>query len=192
MDNLFEILIYLIIIFSFLSSFLKKKQPQKNVPSKGSSDNQDRNSSVNPPKTVKEEYDILNEIENMFKTERESSEKVSTEEKPGYNSSHYDSDWHKPVPEEHNHTDKWHTTTPSEHKPGDVWQRKSTLVESYKNKIDSKINREAEKFEQILKKRDLVKPKYTNELIADFANKENLRKFFIASEILGKPKALRR
>ncbi len=74
MDDLFQYLIYGILIFSFLSSFFKKKGPPKQnpLPREQETDSisyQEKSTSLNSDVAVKknEEYDILRELENMFK-----------------------------------------------------------------------------------------------------------------------------
>ena len=74
MDDIFKILIWGIIIFSFLRPLFKKRQTDnKTRAAKPKDDNtQFGDSSVKeyesvPPPTKNDEYDILKEIENMFK-----------------------------------------------------------------------------------------------------------------------------
>ena len=69
MDNIFEILIYLIIIVSFLSSiFKKKKQQQQRPPARQPQHEETYQTEVSVPQTEKkEEYDILRELEDFFK-----------------------------------------------------------------------------------------------------------------------------
>ena len=76
MDDLFQYLIYGILIFSFLSSFFKKKEPPKQTPQKPaqrpeSISYQQRSTKVEPEIITQknDEYDILRELESLFKGE---------------------------------------------------------------------------------------------------------------------------
>ncbi|MFZ1279839.1 MAG: hypothetical protein WAR59_03315, partial [Ignavibacteriaceae bacterium] len=73
MDDLFQYLIYGVIIFSFISSFFKKKeQPKPPVPgtkprTSSQFPREQSNVDLSQVSNKKDEYDILRELENMFK-----------------------------------------------------------------------------------------------------------------------------
>jgi hypothetical protein len=71
MDDIFQILIWLFIIISFFASFFKKKEPPKQQTPQRRYGNREDNFPVKDQPAAsagKEEYDILREIENMFRT----------------------------------------------------------------------------------------------------------------------------
>jgi hypothetical protein len=71
MDDVFQIIIWLFIIISFFASFFKKKEPPKQQTPPRRYGNQEESFPVKkqPAGTIEnEEYDILREIESMFKT----------------------------------------------------------------------------------------------------------------------------
>src|SRR3989304_2618315 len=70
MDDYFQYLIYLFIIISFLSSIFRKKDKPQSKPGEPTP-----NPPVKPKRsTSQEDYDILKEIENMFKTQSPQAE----------------------------------------------------------------------------------------------------------------------
>lgn len=185
MDNAFEILIYLIIIISFLSSIFKKKQQQQQKPPVRQPQAEDYyKAEVAEPQTQeKVEYDILKELEDFFKVGDESpKQKVPVpQEQPEIVKSS----------EEQMKTDIWKIKTESEHVYDD-WERKRQEVSKRVASVDSKVEKQAALFETSLERKA---PDYTSFAFAvrtKFKNPTTLKEYIIISEILGKPKALRR
>ncbi len=194
MDNFFEILIYLFIIVSFVNSFLKKK---KKTEKKADTTQGDKNEI---PQQVFEEKrpeasgkDILEEIQNLFNppvNEPEDKKKESFGDlwKTESYKEHYDkADYHKPTTAEHEVTTSEHTPTYSEHSLSrdKLSQKKvelpeQTVVERLlpDDQTPDYSVKTANPFLLMLKK--------------EFIEKDSLKKYIVISEILGKPKALRR
>lgn len=192
MDDLFSILIYLIIIISFLSSIFKKKKPQspppqRRVPQSGDFD-------VQPPAktTGSDDYDILREIEKMFKTGAEGS---GTSPKPARTMEIPESSENAPSSENINYeqytsagesgrTASEHEATTAEH----IYQEyvKKPL------KIDKKTEEQAKKFQALLEWKASGQDIIVRNLIRKMKNPDTIREYIMFSEILGKPKALRR
>jgi energy-converting hydrogenase Eha subunit F len=187
MDNVFEILIYLIIIISFLTSiFKKKKQQQQKPPAQQSQSDQYSQAEIAVPQArPKEEYDILRELEDFFKV----GEEPTRQEIP------------VPVPqeqpkkmtpmEEHSRTESWQTPTKSEHYV-DEWERKRSEVKKIISNVDSSIEKKAAMFEASLDKKDATFSSIALAVKSKMKNPSTLKEYIIFSEILGKPKALRR
>jgi len=194
MDNFFEILIYVLIIATFLSSlFRKKKVPQK----EGTEDTLRRPETDNRPVTRTEatpkkqagdvEFDLFKEFENLINAEeakqkpqpKELQTTVREVQKRGEDYIH--------VPEK-----SFHEQTASEHSYVDKWERKKKETEQRKQKVSSKIEKEAAQFEKLLKKDERTDFKLTSSLNQKFKDRNSLREYVIFAEILGKPKALKR
>lgn len=213
MDDLFQYLIWGIIIFSFLSSFFKKKEPPKQTPlpkakQPGSGSYQQNSDADRVVASQKQdEYDILKEIENLFKGEIKTPAPLK---KPQLASEDYYRG--------HEIKDRNIESTEDERYYRDVQKRpaienslsleesanlenrtnleRKTAIEqlSYaktKTKIDSKTEKDAEKFEMILSELEKRTTKQ-NQFISKIKNPVSVREYILFSEILGKPKALRR
>ena len=187
MDNFFEILIYLIIIISFLSSiFKKKKQQQQKPPARQPQYEETYQAEVSIPQTqTKEEYDVLRELEDFFKVGNEpAGQQIPV-----------------PVPqeqpkkmtkiEEHTLDESWHTPTASEHIAGD-WERKKEEVSKRIARVDSSVEKKAAMFEESLERKESVYSSIALSVKSKMKNPSTLKEYIIFSEILGKPKALRR
>lgn len=184
MDNFFEILIYLIIIISFLSSFFKKKEPEQKrggnqpLPKSEPSDYTDAKIETKP----EESYDILKEIENIFK------------ENMGVP---------VPKPEEENKTviqqkeeEKFQDAFDRNYDKEDVRSRVSAESRAIKSRddskrLDEKTLSDAEKFEELLKSQSEFK-KRKHPIIDKLHNPKSLKEYVLISEILGKPVAYKR
>ncbi|MDO8548585.1 MAG: hypothetical protein Q7S39_00335 [Ignavibacteria bacterium] len=186
MDNIFEILIYLFIIVSFLSSlFRKKKKPHTG--------RQEQNVTPTPePKPPQrtpqqEDYDILKEIEKMFKTnvplpEKEKEETFEKERDLKLDPEHFRTrEWQQPTHLEHK-------TTLSEH-TSESWDEKRRKADESRKAVNKKIIRQAEMFEKHLKKKGSTTDIKKN-IRQRFKEPASLKEFIIFSEIIGKPKAL--
>jgi hypothetical protein len=193
MDNLFEYLIYGFIIISFISSFFKKKKPLPKKPSNQTThpqtDRTENKITDIPPSQVPkaEEYDILKEIEGFFNVEqpKQPAAKVHTDEKMYEGAK--DRENFIPVPEK-----SFHTTTSSEHTFTDPWDIKRKELEEKKKQISPKIEKQASAYEESL----IIKESAATGIIKDInerlKNPSTLKEYVIISEIIGKPKALKR
>lgn len=209
MDDYFQILIYLIIIFAFLNSLFKKRD-KKDTPKRPSdySPPQERNtySSENEENRKQDEYDILNEIEGLFRGEKsfpsderktesdiEKAEmrKVPVEEHTEDREWHTeDKEWHSEDKEWHSESDEWHQESTTEHELDQSWH---TMNQNRRiPKIDKTIEKEAEKFEQLLTNLHEEEKFNFEGLRKKLYSPQSLKEFIIYSEILGKPKYLRR
>ena len=185
MDNAFEILIYLIIIISFLSSiFKKKKQQQQRPPEQQPQTDEQYQAQVAVPQTQsKDEYDILKELEVFFKvgTEPTRQEIPIPEQQPKKMTSI----------EEHTKSESWKTPTLSEHYADD-WERKKEEVSKRVARVDSSVEKKAEMFEESLVRKEALFSSIAMTVKSKIKNPSTLKEYIIFSEILGKPKALRR
>ncbi len=188
MDNVFEILIYAIIIISFLSSIFKKKQqPQKKPPVQQSQREdyyQSEQTEVSVPQSQqKAEYDILKELEDFFKVGDEQTERRDTVPQ------------HQPetvaTEEEHTRREIWQGKTKSEH-VADVWERKKEEVSKRVARVDSSVEKKAAMFEESLERKESAYSSLAFSVKSKMKNPSTLKEYIIFSEILGKPKALRR
>ena len=183
MDNIFEILIYLIIIISFLSSIFKKKQQQKRPPAQQPDRDDNYQSEVSTTQSKPKDYDILRELEDFFKSGDVSIDKST------------------PVPQQQTETtssieeneefDSWHEPTRSEHTV-DNWERKKGEVQKILTGVDSAIEKKAAEFEDSLWKKDKEFSGLALSIRSKFKSPSTLKEYIIFSEILGKPKAFRR
>jgi hypothetical protein len=186
MDNFFEILIYLFIIFSFLSPLFKKKkqqgqQTESKVPDLKAPD---RQINTTPPAA---DYDILKELENLFKKETPQKIGGSIEtQKSGPNLDKNISLEYKPADYDES---SWHTPTVSEHTENPNWNDTQIKSRMLKPILDKRIDELSKKFVQSeVVKRDMGNPVQTR--IRDvFRNQKTFRDYYIFSEIINKPKA---
>ena len=194
MDNFFEILIYVLIIATFLSSlFRKKKVPQK----EGTEDTLRRPETGNRPVTRTEatpkkqagdvEFDLFKEFENLINAEEAKQKPQPKELQTTVREVQKRGEDYIRVPEK-----SFHEQTASEHSYVDKWERKKKETEQRKQKVSSKIEKEAAQFEKLLKKDERTDFKLTSSLNQKFKDRNSLREYVIFAEILGKPKALKR
>jgi hypothetical protein len=188
MDNLFEILIYVIIIISFLSSIFKKKQqPQKKPPVQQPRQEDyyqvEQSEASVPQSQSKEEYDILRELEDFFKVGNEQTERRVPAPQQQTES--------LPSVEEHTKSEDWKSPTESEHYV-DQWERKKTEVKKIISSVDSSIEKKAAMFEESLERKESAYSCFALAVKSKIKNPSTLKEYIIFSEILGKPKALRR
>lgn len=171
MDNLINILVAIIIIYSFLAPlFKKKKGGDAEFPG-----------GINPSRPKQKptysgrDYDILTEIEEMMN--RGKNPPVQT------------------IPQKEEVEIKYsgeHQRTESEHKVDA--REKNVPYEYRKFKIseDERLSLERDLEKQFTSQRKVYyNPAFTR-VKSSFRNKEDFKNGFIISEILGKPKALRR
>jgi hypothetical protein len=196
MDNYFQYLLFLFIIISLLSSFFKKKDKPESKPG---------GTTPKPPvrpqsSSTQENYDILNEIENMFKTQspqpKKQPRKTTIEEKSYKPSDHTedpewhreDPEWHEEDPKWHEENPEWHEENPSEHRLENWDERRKKAQVKLRQNLNQKILKEAKMFEKSLTKNTQVVDARKN-LIKKIKQPSTLKEYVIISEILGKPKA---
>jgi hypothetical protein len=213
MDDLFQYLIYGIIIFSFLSSFFKKKVPPKQTPlprnQKTDSDSyQPQSTKVNTDVFAqnKDEYDILKELENLFKGEtnipqrqtpqsQRPQEYVEREIKDKDLDLVVDKRMQRSVEQNASIEYKQSVEERNYIEPKGTIEKRISVEEKWLNRkkatLDPKIEESAKQFERVL-----AGPRKQRAAISDFnrklKNPRTVREYILFSEILGKPKALRR
>ena len=200
MDNFLEVLIYLIIIISFLSSIFKKKTKDLPKPTRQSpaekqggfdyqTDSQSKQEQPSIYSSKEVQYDILKELENIFKTDTERKQEAAERQPvPGTTSEktrqgHFESsEWHEQTKSEHNPTYSEHTSTD--------WEKiEREKMAGKQLKIDSKVTERAEQFEKLLRKKPIKGDRFVKILRERLNNPRSLKEYIIMSEIIGKPKA---
>lgn len=200
MDALFQYLIWGIIIFSFLSSFFKKKEPPKQTPAQRNQRDDSnislKQGSSSTPEVItqkRDEYDILKEIENLFKGEVNIPQPQTRPTQEPYDFSDReikdknldmadDRRFHRSVEEKEpigfreTYDDK-------------IASRKTVLRQS--RTVSPKIEADAKKFEKLLSDKSKQRTEINNFNLR-LKNHTAIREYILFSEILGKPKALRR
>lgn len=187
MDNLFEVLIYLIIIISFLSSLFKKKEQPKTTqkPERPQTTYQNNESDgfsefeSDSAQTEASGYDILSEIENIFNQEL-GRPKAQTESLPKQVSTANE----RSLEQESVNYDRFEL----ERKAAIETQKRFQRDEI---KIDSKTEKAALMFEELLNKQR-AKTVIANPLIKKIKNPRMIKDYILVSEILNKPLALRK
>jgi len=195
MDNIFEYLIYGFIIISFISSFFKKKK-KISLPEEQSHQTllqrtditEDKFIDIPPSQEPKaEEYDILKGIESFFDVgqSQQTQKKVHTD-KEMYEGAK-DRENYMPVPEK-----SFHTLTASEHTFTDPWDVKRKELEKKKEKLRPEIEKRASEYEESLKRKESAATEIIKDINERLKNPTSLKEYIIISEIIGKPKALKR
>jgi len=200
MDDLFQYLIWGIIIFSFLSSFFKKKEPPKQTPTqrnqRADSNISLKQGSSSKPEVItqkRDEYDILKEIENLFKGEMNIPQTKPRPVKETFDYSEHETKNKYPELAD----DKRFHRSVEDKKP--IGARKTydeniisrKTVKGQTKAASAKIEAEARKFEQILAGQHKQKTGITD-FQRKLKNSVSIKEYILFSEILGKPKALRR
>ena len=193
MDNLFEYLIYGFIIISFISSFFKKKKPLPKEPSdqtplQGTDIMENKIIDIPPSqKTKAEDYNILKEIESFFDVgQPQQTEKEVHSDKKMYEGAKNRENY-IPVPEK-----SFHTLTPSEHTFTDPWDVKRKELEKKKEKLSPEIEKRASAYEESLIKKESAATGIIRDINERLKSPTSLKEYVIISEIIGKPKALKR
>lgn len=188
MDDYFQIIIYLIIIFAFLNSIFRKKNKGETPPRPANSGDIEKDKTYSTSgyaqNEKQSEYDILKEIEGLFKGEDTSTGRRRME-------SEIEKAKMRKVPEsEHVEDKEWHEQSASEHQLDESWHS----ITQYKRApaVDSVIEKEAEKFERMLAERNKEAVYPLNELLEKLYSPGTLQDYIVVSEIIGKPKYLRR
>jgi len=193
MDNIFEYLIYGFIIISFISSFLKKK---KRLPKEPSDQTLHQRTDITENKIIDippsqepkaEEYHILKGIESFFDVgkPKQAETKVHTD-KEMYEGAK-DRENYIPVPEK-----SFHTLTASEHTFTNPWDVKRKELEKKKEKLSPEIEKRVSAYEESLIKKDSAATGIIKVINERLKNPSSLKEYVIISEIIGKPKALKR
>jgi hypothetical protein len=193
MDNLFEYLIYGFIIISFISSFFKKKkrlpkEPSDQTPLQRTDIMENKIIDIPPSQEPKaEEYNILKEIESFFDVgQPQQTEKEVHSDKKMYEGAK-DRENYIPVPEK-----SFHTLTESEHTFTDPWELKRKELEKKKEKLSPEVERWASAYEESLIRKDSAATGIIKDIKERIKNPTSLKEYIIISEIIGKPKALKR
>ena len=184
MDNFFELIFILFIIFSFLAPLFKKK-PENNKPARKEeppdnnyqSDSQTANSYE---EKGQEDYDILREIEGMFNKNAEVRTPEEKEMTAMQQTTEADENAGLVTPEEK-------SLEKEEHTEQTEWHRLTDKTDY--SREDALLQEEAKKFEQSLLPKEEINIVKQN-ILASIKNTESLKEYFVISEILGNPKGL--
>jgi len=189
MEDVFTILIYLVIIISFFASFFKKKgtpkPPAQNRRNTGYDD--EYVTQTQQTKSDRSEGNILNEIENLFKEDyqvQKPQPPIFKEEIPAQS---------RQTTLEQRASDE-HLKTPSEHKMETGWERQRKQLQEQKKQISDTVAAQAAKFEELLSRKQRTgTERFTiNHIREKLIDSDNLIEYMIIGEILAKPKARRR
>jgi hypothetical protein len=193
MDNIFEYLIYGFIIISFISSFFKKKKPLPKEPSdltphQRTDITQNKIIDIPPSQRPKaEEYDILKEVENFFNVRQpQQTETKVHNDKQMYEGARDRENFIR-VPE-----NSFHTTTASEHSFTDPWDIKRKELEKSRIKLSPKIEKKISAYEESLIRKESAATGIIKDIKERLNSPSSLKEYVIISEIIGKPKALKR
>lgn len=203
MDDIIKIIIWLVIIYSFAKPFFKKKEtpkpplPGTNPRTSTQFPKEQSNVDLSQVAQKKGEYDILKEIENLFKDEIKTpgrTKQTQVEEYSEYKS-HEIKDKDLDLIEDKRLQRNIEDRTPigsRETYDQKMANRKAQLEQQRQARIvDPKIEETAKQFERVL-----AGPRKQRAAITDFnrklKNPATVREYILFSEILGKPKALRR
>lgn len=202
MDDLFQYLIWGIIIFSFLSSFLKKKgqpkPPLQGTKPGGNTSYQGEQKSLDLASVTKksDEYDILRELENMFKGNIKIPEqpKIKQVDPSDFYTSREIKDKNLNLQVDKRLQRNVQDQSPIGSRPTydeRISPESKSILQKQKGKVDPKIDAGAKEFEKVLASTSKRKAAIT-EFNRKLKNPSTVREYILFSEILGKPKALRR
>ncbi len=206
MDDIFAYLIYAIIIISFLSSFLKKKEPPKQtpLPKNNESRNKLESSGYTSARDMSntqgrgDSFDILKELENVFNSDFKIPEPQKPQQTDPYddyqNTAIKDKDISQTVDprlqrEVEDYKPIGYRPTFDNRQQTDT--KRISSLSSTKQATDSKSALE-ELDKSILLAKQKSKTRIQKEFGKKIKNTSTLKEYIIFSEILGKPKALRR
>ena len=202
MDNLFQYLIWGIIIFSFLSSFLKKKgqpkPPLQGTKPGGNTSYQKEQKSLDLASVTKkqDEYNILRELENMFKGNINIPEQPKTKQVDSYDiyASREIKDKNLNLQVDRRLQRNVQDQSPIGSRPTydeRKYSERKSILQKQTRKVDPKIEAGAKEFEKVI-----AGPQKQRAAVADFnrklKNPSTVKEYILFSEILGKPKAMRR
>jgi len=188
MDNFLQILFFLFIIFSFIAPLFKKKKEQEQQTKAQDQNNPERQRAKAELKKEMEEYDILNEIQGLFKPPEEVKKPA---EKQTYAQSYEESPAvTQPYEESSYETPEWEKALKTEHTVNDEWHRATTEADF--NKESAVIDKEAKRIQKLIDDRNKPVNVRLGELRKSIRNPETLKQYFLISEIIGKPRAVKR
>ena len=196
MDDVFQIIIYALIIISFLSSLFKKKKPVK---PQGTSPQQPQRYMQKETEVLTEpgknyDYDLMKEFENFFKVEGEKESEHNLEKSTPSESIQPSLERFTPIEIEQRKKDlekSWHQKTESEHRYTNIWERKKAETDKKTARINSDIEKQAAEFEKHLMVKGSTANQISRNIRERLRNPSALKDYIIISEIIGKPKALR-
>jgi hypothetical protein len=205
MDDFVQILIYLIIIISFLSSLFKKKgkEPSRPVPQRKPESHLPENYET-AAKSGEEESDIFREISDLFKTEfppaPETSKRKTTIEQRSDNiptGSEHTTEEYKRTESEHVSYEREkspaeHSPTYSEHDLDLSWHRPTDWAKKKKPQLDASLEKRADSFKKLLEKKSIDTNIYSKRIRNTLKNPQSLKEYIIISEIIGRPKTLKK
>jgi hypothetical protein len=183
MDDVFQILIYLLIIISFIAPIFKKKNQNKNSQPSPRQRSPLQNDILENSKTEiavteskQTDYDVLKELENFFK--------VGSEEKTGTaDNQNINYEGQQPEPQ----------IVPKLRGYQSIWDKKKAEVESVVKSLDKKIEDQAKQFQEetAYQKKSLAND-FAIRLKKNIREPATLKEYILFAEIIGKPKSLRR
>jgi hypothetical protein len=198
MDNFFEILIYAIIIISFLSSLFKKKKPVKPQGDKAQQEqgyvSLDKEVDVQAEKSESYDYDLMKEFERFFKIEEDKPSEQKKESVQATDTITPASERSTPIEIEQRKKDREITQrkpTQPVSRYSNIWEKRKADVEKKAARVDSAIEKQAAKFEKHLEVKGTVESKISRNIKERIKDPAALKNYIVISEILGKPKALR-
>ncbi len=185
MDDVFQILIYLLIIISFIAPIFRKKNkdksslqsPRQRFPLQDGS-KEISEVKIKAAESKQPDYDVLKELENFFKVGPEEKTQNSINQNLKYEGFRQE-----PVPEIFPQTPNYQST----------WEKKKTEVESVVRSLDKKIESQAKQFQDEMAY--MEKPtsnKLASQIKMNIRKPEKLKEYILMAEIIGKPKSLRR
>ena len=198
MDDVFQILIYALIIISFLSSFFRKKKPVK--PQETSPQHQQSSIQSEVKTEVLTEagknydYDLIKEFEKFFKVEVENESGPGLEKSVAPESIQPSLERLTPIEIQQRQKDLERDSnqpTESEHRFTNIWDRKKAEVEKKTARINSAIEKQAAIFEKLLQVKESSASKISKKIRERLSDPATLKDYIIISELMGKPKALR-
>jgi hypothetical protein len=196
MDDIFQILIYVIIAISFISSFFKKKkrvQPPSDDLQHGKPIQMDEQVIETPPspKQKAEDYNIMKEFESFFNIEETSTPPIKKPEPV-----HDDKEVYEGVKNRDNYIevpeDSFHKRTSSEHTFVNPWEVKKKEIEKRKESITSEMEERVSVYKETLIKKEIAAKEIIQNIKNRIQNPATLKEYIIISEIIGKPKSLKR
>ncbi|MCZ6703753.1 MAG: hypothetical protein O6940_12030 [Ignavibacteria bacterium] len=195
MDNIFEILIYLFIIISFVSSFFRKKKKElikreqmMTQISDQARINEEVDVQASPSvQTQEQKHDILKEFEGFFNVgKREEESQIQPLRETLEETDESKKEFIR-IPE-----DSFHTQTESEHTLIDPWDEKKVEIDKSIKSISPEIEKKASDFKEYLEIPETSGAKISHKIRDRMKQPATLKEYVVISEIMGKPKALKR
>ena len=202
-NNFLDILFYLFIIYIILSPFFKKKdKDEKKSPSQRSDNNIDLNSnyenetaaySSQLEKKPDNNDEILKELENIFKDQQNNNAPVKRRStKIEVEKAKQELAKRKAAETSSLKNDSYSTYSDWGNYSESNTLQQQQVIREQSGKFESNINEEAARFEEMLAKDQQVESRLMKSVKDNIHNPQSLKQYIVISEILGKPKALRR